>query len=162
MKKALFIVFIALIFLAKSSICQGEDLKIGYISLGRIFQEYNKVADSNKQLDVVKKELKDMIEEIKTLGKNFDQLNEKGQQERSKLIKDKEAEIMRSRDELRKDEDRILREILKDIEQASGEIRKKGKWTYILDDRLLIDGPEDMDLTDEIIKLLNKRYKAKE
>jgi len=162
MKRTLFIVFIALTFLVKSSVCQGADLKIGYISLGRIFQEYKKVTDSNKQLDVVKKELKDMIEEIKTLGKNFDQLNEKGQQERSKLVKDKEAEIMRSRDELRKDEDRILREILKDIEQASGEIRKNGKWTYILDDRLLIDGPEDMDLTDEIIKLLNKSYKVKE
>lgn len=162
MKKQLFIVLITLILLVNSSLCQAADLKIGYISLGRIFQEYKKVNDSNKQLDVVKKELKQMIKEIQTLGKNFDQLNEKGQQERSKLIKDKEAKIFRRRDELRKDEDRILREILKDIEQASGEIRKKGKWNYILDDRLIIDGPEDMDLTDQILKLLNKRYKAKE
>ncbi|MFH2145639.1 MAG: OmpH family outer membrane protein [Candidatus Omnitrophota bacterium] len=161
MKKMFLFIWVVIFCLTAADLGWAGELKIGYISLSTIFQEYNKVTDSNKKLDVVKNDLKKLIDDVRDLGKNYDQLSEKGKEEREKQIKAKEEGIIKRRDELRNEEDRILREILKDIENATREIRQKEKWTYIIDDRLIIDGPEDMDVTNEVVKLLNTSYKGK-
>jgi Skp family chaperone for outer membrane proteins len=139
----------------------AEELKIAHVSLSRVFEGYKKVVDSNKEIDAAKEEVQAMLEEIKKLNEGFDTLSAEAKEERKNQMLTKQEHIRERSLEIRKDEDRILREILKDIEKASIEIRKKKKLTYIIDDRLVIDGPKEMDLTTEVIKLLNERYKGK-
>lgn len=161
MKKIAFLVGICVFLLLFQSSSFAADLDMGYISLGKIFEGYKKVADSNKEIDKVKNELKAKVDEINKLKEGFDTLSQEAKEERKNQMLAKQEEIRKRTFEVRKNEDRILREILKDIEKVSIELRKKKKLDYIIDDRLVIAGPDKMDLTDEILKMLNERYKGK-
>ncbi|MCK4993497.1 MAG: OmpH family outer membrane protein [Candidatus Omnitrophica bacterium] len=159
MKKLIILVAILLSILVVQNIAFAESSKIGYVTLGKIFEDYQKVTDSNKEIDVVKEDIKKVIEGINKLKEGFDTLSPAAQEERKNQVLAKQEEIRKRTFEVRKDEDRILREILKDIENVSMELRKKKKLTYIIDDRLILDGPKEMDLTDDVIEILNERYK---
>ena len=159
MKRYLTAIFLAVFLLGAVSLSFAEDSKIGYISLSRVFEGYTKVKDSNDQLEGQKKEARDMIEKMRKLQEGLDTLSTEGKEERKKQILDSQNVIKQKTVEIRKEEDRILRDVLGDIEKASAQLRKKNKLDYILDDRLVIDGPKEMDLTDEVLKILNKEYK---
>ena len=96
---------------------------------------------------------------MQDLQKNYDSLSDEGKKEMEKQLREKQDSIRQETLEVRKDEDRVLREILKDIENVSEDLKKKKKLTYIIDDRLVISGPDSMDLTDDLVNLLNERYK---
>jgi len=156
MKKLIIITVVIVLFAQQW--CFAEEMKIGYIGLGRVFEVYKKVADSNKDLDKSKNEVKNMVADMQKLQDGFDTLSNEAKEERKKEMMARQEDVRKRTVEVRKEEDRILREILKDIENASSEIRKKKKLTYIIDDRLIIDGPKDLDVTNEIVTLLNERY----
>ncbi|MBU4478349.1 MAG: OmpH family outer membrane protein [Candidatus Omnitrophica bacterium] len=156
MKKQIIITVAILLFAQQW--CFAEELKIGYIGLGRVFEAYKKVADSNKELDKSKNEVKAMVTDMQKLQDGFDTLSNEAKEERKKEMLARQEDVRKRTVDVRKEEDRILREILKDIENASSELRKKKKMTYIIDDRLIIDGPKDLDVTNEIVTLLNDRY----
>ncbi|MBU1042980.1 MAG: OmpH family outer membrane protein [Candidatus Omnitrophica bacterium] len=160
MKKILVIIaLISAIFCVQSK-CFAEDLSIGYINLAKIFEGYKKVVDSNEKMDKVKNDVNMMLQDMKKMNEGFDTLSKEAQEERKNQMLSKQEEIRKMTVDIRKDEERILREILKDVENVSKELRKKKKLTYIIDDRLIIDGPKENDLTDEIMKMLNERYKG--
>ncbi|MCM8813865.1 MAG: OmpH family outer membrane protein [Candidatus Omnitrophica bacterium] len=142
-----------------SSAAMAAEIKIGAISLNQVFQEYQKVIDSNTALEKEKQQVKTMISEMQDLEKTMEHLNDQGKEERRRQLKAKQEDLQRRTTEVRKNEDRILREILKDVEQVSAELRKKEKFTLIIDDRLVISGQEDLDVTKKVIDGLNAAYK---
>jgi Skp family chaperone for outer membrane proteins len=146
--------------IVSQQLCFAEDMKIGYINLGKIFEGYKKVADSNAKLDKEKNAVKAKLEEIQKLKDGFDTLSNEAKEERKNQMLAQQEEIRKSTFGVRKEEDLILREILKDVENVSEEVKKKMKMTYIIDDRLIIAGPKEMDLTNDVLTLLNERYKA--
>ena len=160
MRKLLILLGIGLLsifFFQTNSFAEGDT--IGYISLTRVFQGYKKVEESNSKLDERKKIVKDELAKMQDLQKNYDSLSDEGKKEMEKQLREKQDSIRQETLEVRKDEDRVLREILKDIENVSEDLKKKKKLTYIIDDRLVISGPDSMDLTDDLVNLLNERYK---
>jgi len=160
MKRILVIIaLISAIFCVQGK-CFAGDLTIGYINLAKIFDGYNKVSDSSKKMDKVKNEVNTMLADMKKMNEGFDTLSEAAKEERKKQIMSKQEEIRKMATDIKKDEEHVLREILKDIENVSKELRKKKKLTYIIDDRLIIDGPKNKDLTEDILKMLNERYKG--
>ncbi|MFH1459801.1 MAG: OmpH family outer membrane protein [Candidatus Omnitrophota bacterium] len=159
MKKLYFMMISIVVLGLMVQSVSAEEMKIAYINLAKIFDTYTKVADSNAELEKVKTTVKAKLDGIKKLQEGFDTLSDEAKEERKNQILAIQEDIRSNTMDIRKDEDRILREILKDIENISVELRKKKKLTYIIDDRLIIDGPKDMDITDEIVDLLNKRYK---
>ncbi len=161
MKKLILSLLVIGCFFISQLAYSAEDFAIGYISLGRIFEGYKKVLESNGKLDQEKNKVKVMIDDMQKLKEGFDTLNDTAKEERKNQMLAKQEEVRKRTADLRKEEDLVLREILKDVETAAGEIRNKKKLTYIIDDRLIIDGPKDMDLTNEIISMLNERYKGK-
>ncbi|MDD5747013.1 MAG: OmpH family outer membrane protein [Candidatus Omnitrophica bacterium] len=159
--KKLWCLVIAFLFLAAAQQCFAEDMKIGYINLGKIFEGYKKVTDSNVKLEEQKKKVQAKLDAMKELQNGFDTLSNEAKEERKNQMLAQQKEIQAMTYDVRKEEDRILREILKDIENISQDVQKKKKFSFILDDRLIIAGPKEMDLTDEVVKLLNERYKGK-
>ncbi|MFH1062593.1 MAG: OmpH family outer membrane protein [Candidatus Omnitrophota bacterium] len=160
MKKIILIItLIGAIFCVQTK-CFAEELTIGYINLAKIFEGYKKVADSNEKIDKLKNDVNAMLQDMKKMNEGFDTLSKEAQEERKNQMLAKQDVIRKQTVDIRKDEETILREILKDVENVSKELRKKKKLTYIIDDRLIIDGPKESDLTDEIMKLLNERYKG--
>ncbi|MFH2138437.1 MAG: OmpH family outer membrane protein [Candidatus Omnitrophota bacterium] len=159
MKRIIFILVVLGVILVTQQVCFAGDLTIGYISLSNVFKDYKKVEDSNAKLEERKNQVKAKLTEMQDLKKNYDSLSEKGKKELEDKLMAKQEDIRKDTLEVRKDEDRVLREILQDIEKAAGDLRKDRKLTYILDDRLIIAGPDDMDVTGDIVKILNERYK---
>ena len=161
MRKLLILLGIALIsvFFIQVDTSYAEVETIGYISLTNVFQGYKKVEESNAKLDERKKAVQEQLTGMQDMQKNYDSLSDQGKKDMKKQLMEKQDVIRQETLEVRKDEDRVLREILQDIENVSEEFRKSKKLTFILDDRLIIAGPDSMDLTEEITKLLNERYK---
>jgi Outer membrane protein (OmpH-like). len=113
------------------------------------------------KLEEQKKKVQAKLDAMKELQNGFDTLSNEAKEERKNQMLAQQKEIQAMTYDVRKEEDRILREILKDIENISQDVQKKKNYSFILDDRLIIAGPKEMDLTDEVVKLLNERYKGK-
>lgn len=161
MKTVVVVILCGIFLLAVQHFCWAADLTVSHISLAKIFEKYQKVNDSNNKLNVKKNQIRDLIEEIKGLDKNTDQLSDQGKQERQKELQAKQEKLRNLTIEVRKEEDEVLKQILQDIEKSANELRKNKKLTYIIDDRLVISGPQELDVTEDLIKILNERYKGK-
>lgn len=159
-KLGLIIVLIGVMFCVQTK-CFAEELTIGFINLAKVFEGYKKVTEANGKIDKLKNDVNVMLQDMKKMNEGFDTLSKEAQEERKNQILAKQEEIRNRTVDIRKDEERILKEILKDVENVSKEVRKKKKLTYIIDDRLIIDGPKESDLTEDIMKMLNERYIAK-
>ena len=63
------------------------------------------------------------------------------------------------RTELAKRRDDKVREILTEIQGIVGNIAQKNGFTYVLNDRVMIFGDPQYNITDEVMKTLNDSYK---
>lgn len=61
--------------------------------------------------------------------------------------------------ELRKERDERMKEILKDIDDAVEGYAEKEGYSLIFNDQVLVAQDEDLDITDQIISILNKNSK---
>jgi len=165
MKKKIFALSLAVMLMlcfAQVSFAQTA-LKIGYVSLTRVFDQYKKTIDYDKVLEQkstdYKKQLNDLVAKIQDSERKLTLLKEP---ERSSLAaqmeKDKQSlkEFMQKNEtDLRKDRDDKIREILLEIEGVVKDYAQKEKFDIILNDRVLIYGGESFDLTQKILDLLN-------
>ena len=62
------------------------------------------------------------------------------------------------RTELAKRRDEKVREILQEIEKITGGIAQKEGYTFVLNDRVLIYGEPELNITEEVMKTLNDSY----
>lgn len=167
MKRKIFglclVVFLMLCF-AQVSFAQ-DALKIGYVSLTRVFDQYTKTVDYDKVLEQksteYKKQLNDLVAKIQESERKITLLKEN---ERAALAqqmeKDKQTlkEFMQKNEtDLRKDRDDKIREILLEIEGVVKNYAQKEKYDIILNDRVLIYGAETFDLTQKILDILNAK-----
>jgi outer membrane protein len=60
-----------------------------------------------------------------------------------------------------KERDNMVKDILKEMSDVIKEYGEKQGYSIILNDRVLLYGYTTMDLTDEIIKIMNDKYKPK-
>ncbi len=150
-------------FCLPGSIFAQTPLKIGYVGLTRVFDQYKKTVDYDKVLEQksteYKKQLNDMVAKIQEAERKLTLLKEV---ERAKLAeqmeKDKEALkqfMQKNETDLRKDRDDKIREILLEIEGVVKNYAQKEKYDIILNDRVLIYGADTLDLTQKILDLLN-------
>lgn len=169
-KKFLIIIFAAaLTFLfTQGNGAQAAELKIGYVGLSRVFDQYQKTGDYDKVLEQkstqYKKDRNDLLGKIQDAERKLILLKE---EERAKLAeqiqKDKEGLLefdQKRQTELRKERDDKVREILLEIEGVVKDYAQKEKYDIILNDRVLIYGSETFDLTQTILNLLNAKQPA--
>jgi len=63
--------------------------------------------------------------------------------------------------DLRKERDEKLKEILQDIEKVVQSYAQKNGYDFIFNDRVLLYGAANADVTQDIVDLLNGGYKNK-
>ncbi|MBN1872256.1 MAG: OmpH family outer membrane protein [Candidatus Omnitrophica bacterium] len=142
----------------------AEDFKIGYINLGKTFDEYKKTQTYEKKLgskgDNKEKEREKLVQDIRGLKEEMVLLSEKGKEEKQTLVDEKIKTLQDfdrdTRDELRQERDDMIREILEEINKIIQDYGKKNGYTVILNDRVVIYGNEAIDITQDIIDILNK------
>ena len=161
------VVFLCGVFLSLfvlTGLAQAAD-KFAYIDLSRTFSEYNKTKDYDKKL--TDKENNYIAERDKKLGEfntykdkfallsDKDKNSKKGEFEsKAKVLKDF---VTQKEAELRKDQEDKMKDILKDIQDAVKDYSEKSGITFVLNDRVLVYQTKSMDITDEVIKILNKK-----
>ncbi len=166
LSKVVAALFFVSVSLGAVNLASAASEKIGYMDLGKVFDDYNKTKDLDKELEAKgntkEAEREKMVNEIKKLRQELDLLSDKAKEakqaqieERIKKLQDFERD---ARDSLRKERDDMARQILKEITDTINEIAKKEVYLLILDKRAMLYGREGDDLTNNILKVLNDRY----
>lgn len=155
--------FAAFCFLASPAYCLGG--KIGYVDSRRAFQEYERKKSVEAELNGLSKGYQQQrakkIEAITKLRDEAELLSEEARAEKQKEINARVAELQefdrKTRQELLAKQNEMLRVVIDDIQKVIDEMGKKGGYDYILDSQSIRYAKEGFDITDEVIKQLNKK-----
>ena len=150
------------VFTGSAVFAEGD--KIGYVDMAKVFGEYSKTKESEKALEEKGKakedERKKMIDEVRKLKDEQALLSDKAKAEKQTALDEKIKVLQdfdrRTRDDLIKERNDKLGLILKDIEKVVTDYSKETGYDIILDSRMLLYSAEKMDVTEEILKRLNK------
>lgn len=145
---------------------QEQKLKIAYVDLSRVFDEYKKTEKYDKELEEKGKtktaerekkvkDIKDLQDKLSVLSKDE---KEKTQGKIDEKLKDLQEFDGKMQTDLRIERDNMLKEILKEIEKAIREYAEANSLDLIFNDRILLYGNKTLDITDGIIKALNEKY----
>ncbi len=146
---------------------KGDALSIGYIDLAKIFDQYEKTKDSDKNLETEwqgrQSEIKVLREDITRLKDELEVLSESAKLKKQEVVDSKIKELQgftkEIQDELTSERNEIVRQILKDIDTIINKYGESNGYDLILNERVLLYRAEGLDLTDKIVKILNDKYK---
>lgn len=148
--------------------CFAEN-RICSVDLVRVFDEYKKRGDFDKELESKGKEEEahrdKLIEDLKEIRDKMVVVSDKEKEKKQKELTVKSKELQefdqKLRIDLRKDWDEKLREVLEDIKKSVEEFAKKEKCDFVIDSKVLLYGGKNSDVTKGIVKILNKKYKKR-
>jgi len=137
--------------------------KFAYIDLSRSFSEYNKTKGYDKTLSDKEKNYSEerdkKVADLKAYQDKLSLLNDKEREakgaELQAKVKDFQEYDRKKQADLRKEQDEKMKEILKDIETAVKKYSEKEGYTLVFNDRVLVYQTKSMDITDQIIAILN-------
>ena len=143
----------------------AADMKYGYVDLSRLFDEYHKTKEFDKELEGKSKLFEDerngKIEKIREEQGKLALLAEDKRTQKEQEIETLKADLLefdrQKKADLTKERNEIIREILLEIEKEVSDYAKENKYDLILNDRVLIYGKEDVNLTEDILKILNDK-----
>jgi outer membrane protein len=146
-------------------IARAQELKVGYVNLAKVFENYERTKVSDATLEKKRKqketELETKMNELKKLRQNLELLNDESREAKQREIEEKSEELQRFRAstarDLGRERDKIAKEILGEIQRSIEEYAKANNFSLIVDERLLLYGQSAYDVTDDILKLLNGR-----
>ena len=154
---------------ATAAPAQAVGEKIGYVDLARVFDEYQKTKEFDKQLEgkgAGKQADRDrMVAEVKKLRDEAELLSAKAKDDKQTVIDEKIKTLQdfdrTTRDSLRKERDTMVKDILKEIEVVIQDFGKQQGYGFIFNDRVLVYKSEGSDLTPQVVKVLNDNYTKK-
>jgi len=154
-------VFLSLTLLM--GIVQAAD-KLGYIDLSRTFNEYNKTKGYDKTLSDKEKVYTDerdkKVADLKAFQDKLSLLNDKEREAKGTELQNKVKSFQdydrQKQAELKKEQEEKMKEILKDIEEAVKKYSEKEGYTFVFNDRVLVYQNKTMDITNQVIEILNK------
>lgn len=161
--------FVSLVLCAFGITATYAAEKYGYVDISKAFDSYQKTKDYDSSLEKIQqdkeKERDQKESEIKKLEDKTKLLNDATKSEKEKDLEQKRQDLyefmQKASIDLRKERDEKIKEILLDIQNVIEDYAKKNKFTIIFNDRVLLYAEKTMDVTDDIINLLNSKYKTK-
>ncbi len=148
-----------------SGLVFGETVKIGYVDVKEVYYKYDKAVKMEESFNKEVEKVSELEKSIKKMQSEYEQNkdimkpDERIKKEAELKLKMQEystalGEFKKKMDERQKEMEKIVEEIKKEV-QAYGE---KSKYTLILSSTsILYYGADVADVTDEIIKLMNKK-----
>lgn len=167
MRKFLSLVIVASLFLTLPVAGFAKELKIGYVDIFEVFNEYKKTKEYDKVLEREKgkeeKKLEKKKGEIEKLQSKLSLLNEDQQlKERGKLedaVRDYRETERSAFIDLRKQRDEKMKEIIEDIDAVVQDYAKKNKFDLVINENAVLFGSNAFDITKQILKEVNSRYR---
>ena len=168
--KLITIMFVILVFgtITEAYAVDASIGKIGYVDLSRLFDEYYKTKDYDSVLEAKSKDFESArntkIDAIRDAQSKLNVLAEDKKADQQKEIDKLKADLLeydrQKKTDLTKERNEKIREILLEIEKIVSTFAQKNSYTYIFNDRVLIYGDKTMDLTEQILKILNENQPA--
>jgi len=155
--------FLAFTFaISPVSFAQGE--KIGYVDLRRAFYEYEKSRTFDKEINDLTTERNEernkIVEEVRKIRDEAEFLSDDKKAAKQTQMDAKIAELNEfdrvTRQEILNKKNDMFREVIEDIQKVVDDIGKKEKYDYILDSRNVMYAKEEYDLTERVLKELNR------
>jgi len=148
-------------------ICLAADLKIAYVDLSKVFDGYQKTKEFDAVLqsegESFQKERDAMIQKIQDAQSKLDLMKDAQKTAMQADIEKQKNDVVaydkEKRTELAKRRDGKVREILTEIQKIVSDMAKKEGYTYVLNDRVMIYGDPQSNITDEVLKALNDSYR---
>lgn len=145
---------------------QAAELKIGYVNLAKLFDDYQRTKESERVLEQKgaqkQAQLKGQADELKKLRDALELLNAQARETKVKEIEEKSDAFQqlktRTERDLVRERNQMAKTILDEIENTVTDYAKANSFSLVVDQRSLLYGQEAYDLTDELLKVLNDRY----
>ncbi|MCF7908660.1 MAG: OmpH family outer membrane protein [Candidatus Omnitrophica bacterium] len=145
----------------------SEDLKIGYVDIFKVFNEYQKTKEYDKTLEARKKDIEKQLEEKKNILEKMQKKLSVIKEEEKAKEQEKIAKVVEEYRELertgfidiKKARDEKMKEIIEDINKIIDDYAKKGSFNLIVNENAVLYGDKVMDVTSDILKIANKQHK---
>jgi len=166
--KALKVFGLAVIFgLMATGMSLADGLKIGYVELSKVFDGYQKTKEFDAMLqsqgETFQKQRDAMVQKIQDAQTKLDLMSDAQKTTMQADIEKQKNDVLafdkEKRAELGKKRDDKVREILSEIQNAASAIAKKEGYTYVLNDRVMVYGDTQFNITNEVLKAVNDSYK---
>ena len=170
LKVGLLTAVLALVFCAGAQ-AQGAAgaKKMGVMDLSKVFDNYQRTKDYDVVLEGKTKDYEktrnEKIDKIKDLQNKMALLKDDEKEKVTKVLETMRAELANfdqsQQTDLRKQRDEKIREILLEVEKVTSDFAKKEKYDIIFNDRVLVYGADGMDVSSQVLEILNAGYKKK-
>ncbi|MBU0694301.1 MAG: OmpH family outer membrane protein [Candidatus Omnitrophica bacterium] len=166
--KRLLVVLLSLGLIGSFSFtAKSAEIKIGYVNIFEIFNEYGKTKEYDEMLEKKKQEEEKKLDtkkkEIEKMQGKLSLLKDKEQdKEQEKIIQAKEEYLELKRQvftDLKEERDKKMEEIFGDINKVIKDYAEKNKFDLIINENGLLYGSKTMDVTSQILELVNKEKK---
>ncbi|MCX6355599.1 MAG: OmpH family outer membrane protein [Candidatus Aureabacteria bacterium] len=160
------VTIVALNIAAASALAAGG--KTGYVDIEKIFEKYQKTVDLNAKLQEERKEKiaerKSMVEGINKLKDEADLLRDESKRKKDAVVDEKVKSLYQFEEKVKREalqkQSRLQEDILGEIKSVISEIGRRDGYDMVFaftaDD--IGYRSEKLDLTDEVVKTLNKKY----
>ncbi|MCM8811472.1 MAG: OmpH family outer membrane protein [Candidatus Omnitrophica bacterium] len=146
----------------------GSVGKVGIVRLSKVFDEYEQTKSSESALEDIsnakQSERERMVIEIRNMRDELLLLNQQGRAEKQKEIEEKMKSLAlferQAKEELQKKREESLRLIFEQIEGVVTEYARQNGFQMILSDRAVLYGEDYLDVTEDVIRVLNSRPTA--
>ena len=150
-------------------VAAAEGVKIGYVNLGKIFDNYERTKASEQVLEQKGKqkqaELQGRLSELNKLRQSLDLLSDQAKASKSKELEEKSDAFQqlktRSERDLLRERNEVAKGIFDEIDKMVSDYATANGYSLVLDQRALLFGAGANDVTDEVLKTLNDRYAAR-
>lgn len=173
------LLFVALIFWVGSGMAGGwaalaEDAgppaslrKVGVVNLNRVFKEYGGTKSTEARLEQLGREKQaereKIVNEIRTMREELALLNEENRNKQREAMDGKMRALaqfdQQARDQMQGERQQAIDNLLKEIERIVTVYAKQNGYDLILTDRAVLFFAEGIDVTDEILQILNQQGK---
>ncbi len=165
-RRRLFILVCCALAAVCAPVGQAAELKIGYVNLAKLFDDYQRTKDSERLLaqkgEQKETQLKAQAADLKKMRDGLEPLNAQARETKVKDIEEKSDEFQRLKARAERDlvqeRNQTAKIILDEIEQTVTDYAKTNNFSLIVDQRSLLYGQEAYDMTDELSKMLSQRY----
>ena len=142
----------------------AQEQKFAYVDIVKIFNEYKKTDNYDKKLqqdkDAKTKEREKSVEEIKKIQDSLAIVSKEEKEKTQKDLDDKIKQLQQFESqasmELSKEYNNMMEEILKEINKTVKDYAEKNNITFVFKDAALAYVNPTLDITDQIIKMLNE------
>jgi len=159
--------FAVLMFLGLILPAFAAEMKVAYVDVGEVFDNYQKTKDQDLVLktagEAKEKERNDMMAKIRSMEDEIALLAADARASKQEQLIEKKRQLedfdRTVRQQLAEQRDKVVREIFQEIDVIVQDFSAKGNYDMIFNKRVLLAQKKNFDITAQVSSELAKKYK---